>query len=44
MTDNAHPMEAKVLVTPEVLREMNIEMRVFYDVTPCSLVKGYQIL
>jgi len=44
MTDNVHPMEATVLVTPKVLREVNIEMRVFCDVTPYSLVKGYQML
>jgi hypothetical protein len=37
-------MEAKVLVKPEVLREVNVEIRVFCDVTPYSLVKGYQIL
>jgi len=44
MTDKVHPMEATVIVTPEVLRELNIEMRVFCEVTPRSLVKGYQIL
>jgi hypothetical protein len=44
MTDNVHPMEATELVTPEVLREVNVEIKVFCDVMQYSLVKGYQIL
>jgi len=41
MTDKVHKMEATVLVTPEVLREVNTKMRVFCDVTPHSLlIKG----
>jgi hypothetical protein len=35
-------METPVLVTRDFLTAVNVEIKVFCDVTPCGLVKGYQ--